>query len=515
MNVLELFRRPQQRVSEIVGRVTYNVYTLWRTSVSGKTIDETRTDYAFWDKLRRGKLDGYRLGGLFCTPATQIVAGHVWGAGPTLALTDGGVDENDARTYTDTLLARWLSNELGRLVRVLEDLYALGDQFLIVNPDGSLAVANPETVSITRDPLNWTRPVAYTIVTRTDDATVTDEYRLDGRTVTIEWHKAQPTLGVVAGQKQTLKFANLIGRLPVVHWACDRGANEVAGRPIYEAMLRLFSRYDDLLEKALDGAELMGNPIPTFEGLENIQETIDVNATNEDEIYTDLEGNSETRKVIRFDRQAAIFAGKGGRFDFKSPTVGFTEDIRAMLKSLFLLLLDHARIPEYLWGGAISSSKASAETQAPPFAQYIEMRRMQLEGSGADDLLGTDAQGGLLELADVWLRTRALVDQRVVVAPVRAEWPPVMSEDERLVLDKVQYARGVGLLTGETALEKLDLVDDPASELAKAEAEVAEAEAASREFEALLTEAMREASQPQAAARSNGRGAPEVFEESA
>ncbi len=511
MTILDAFRRPKQVVAEIIGRVAVAV-PIWRVYTAKATVDATQTDYEWWDKLRRGKQSGYEFGGLFCQPILQIVSAHVWGDGPQLALADGaGADadpETDNRAYTDALLGRWVAAQTGDMLARLQDLYALGDQTLIVNQvDGTISVASPEAVEVERDPLDWETVRKVTIRTRTDTVEIADEYRLDGRTVTVTWLKAVD--GHQVGQKQPFQFQNLIGRLPVVLLANDRGANETNGRPIYEPLRHLFSRYDDLIVKALDGAELMGNPLPTFEGMEDINETIDVNATAEDETYTDREGNTASRKTLAFDRLAAVFVGKGGRFDFKSPQRGFTEDIRNLLKSLFLLMLDYTRIPEYLWGGAIASSKASAETQMPPFAQYVTFKRGQLEGIGADDMLGAEARGGLLELADIWLRTRALVDPRVVVAPVACTWPEIMGEDEALQLEKIKYADGTGKLTAKTALELLDLVDDEATEIEKAREEGEEAMRKQAEFSDRLADAEREAAerddQPDRVGSRNGR----------
>lgn len=491
MTITELApKRPQNTVAEIVGRAVY-VTVPWqaRRSIT-KTVDETTTDYEFWDKLRRGKLDGYRFGGLFCNPITQIVASYVWGDGPTLALVDGGDpdDENDPRTYTSSLLNRWIERNAGLFLQVLVDLYALGDAYLIVNADGTLSAASPNTVEVDYSPLDALLPVAYTIVTKTDSVTITDRYETDRRTITLKWHKEAPELGVAAGQEQTFTYPNLIGRLPVVHFACDRGVNEQRGRPIYEPLLQLFSRYDDLIVAAIDGAEIMGHPLPAFVGLENINETVRANQTAETGSYIDREGNTQERVEIRFDRDATVWVGKGGDFKFVAPPNGWSGDLRDILKSLFYLVLDNARIPEFLWGGAIASSRASAETQLPPFVQYVAMRRQQFEGRGADDVLGLQPAGGLLELADVWLRTRALLDRRVVVAPVSVRWPEVAAEDEALQLEKVKYAHGAGMLSSVTALETLDLVDDPARELQKAEDEAADAQEAFTVFSARLAD---------------------------
>lgn len=446
----------EQPVREIVGRVAARVVGLYHRAVS--TLDRTRTDYKFWDNLRRGKARGYELGGLFAQPITEIIASWVLGEGFIAKLkTD---EEGERVNYTNDLLVRLLKGVMALVTQICEDMYALGDQYVIVNPDCTLAVPSPEQVDHVDD--DFGNLVGYKVTTKLEKVTIIDEYRLDGRTLTIKR----------AGQTdEVMQFQNLIGRLPVIHFANDRGANETNGRPIYERALRAFRRYDDLIEKMLDGVELMGNPIPVFQGLDNIDANIEANQSMQTETYFDADGNEETRATINFDSDAAIFAGKGGKFEFVSPPTGFTEDTRNGLKVLFLLVLDTMRIPEFVWGGAVASSKASAETQMPPFVKFIQGRRARFEGIGADDLLEREARGGLLELLDVWLRTRKLTDPRVMVAPVEITWPELVEEDQAQMLARLTFAKTNNLISDETALDQLDLVEDTTGEIEKARQE--------------------------------------------
>jgi hypothetical protein len=216
--------------------------------------------------------------------------------------------------------------------------------------------------------------------------TVTDKYEITQRTITLKWHKTVQDIGVTAGQEQSFAFPNLIGRLPVVHWACDRGTNEQRGRPIYESLLPLFSRYDDLIVAAMDGAEIMGHPLPAFVGLENVAETIKANETAETGSYTDREGNTQERVEVRFDRDATVWVGKGGDFKFVAPPNGWSGDLRDILKSLFYLVLDSTRNPSFV-GRAIASSRASAEYSCRRLYSMWNAAPA-CRGQGADDLLG-------------------------------------------------------------------------------------------------------------------------------
>lgn len=460
-------------VRELIGREVY-ADPLWKLR-QGRSVDATQGDYEFWDRLRRGQAEGFKFGGLFCMPLTQIISSYVFGDGVKVRLASGVDGPEDRVEYTNELLAHLSARLHPVFLAMAVDLYGLGDQYLVVNPDTSVSVVSPELATIVPNELDYREVEQVKVTSRLPKYTVTDTYSRSQRRLVIEQTDAQKR--TVAD----LTFENLIGRLPIIHFANDRGGNELYGRPIYEALYRLFSRYDDLLEKSLDGAELIGNPMPAFEGVEDIDETIDANATIEDETYTDAEGNEQTRKVLRWDTLGVVILGKGGQFNFKGPAVGFTSDVRDMLKSLFLLLLDYTRVPEAVWGGAIASSKASAETQVPSFLQYIVGRRVALEGAGADPELGTEAEGGLHEFFDVWLRTRALTDPRLLVGPVQFSWPELSEANMDLLLKWVQYLRGTGALTSETALTLFGKVDDPQAELEAAEKEALEAQQRERE----------------------------------
>ena len=361
--------------------------------------------------------------------------------------------------YTNLIISRFMQRHQSFFTQLFIDLYGLGDQYVIVNPDCSLSVASPETVTVEYATGDYKTPLRYIIRTKLERAIVQDVYTKDKRFVKIHYYdKSQPEIDLV--------YDNLIGRIPVIHFTNDRSQNEIYGRPIYEPLLFLFSRYDDLLIKQLDGVELLANPIPTFSELDDIQETIAANT--DQEMYTDGQGQQQTRNVLRFDRAPALFLGKGGKFSFSGPTTGFTNDTSNTLVQLFRLMMNYSRIPEFMWGGAISSSKASAETQLPPFLKYVQSRRLQLEGIGADELLGENSKGGLLELLDIYLKMYRLINPSIVIAPIQLQWPVLTAEDDQVRFQWVSWADATGKLDPSTALGLSGLVDDPDSVVAKA-----------------------------------------------
>jgi hypothetical protein len=440
-------------VREMIGRYVMGdaQMTLFRSRSYVKTYDETIPNYEFWDRLRRGKAKGYSLGGLFAKRIERIFASWVIGQDLAITLAESGDpdSETDTRNYTDGRLADLVNDNYTLLLDVKKDVLGLGDQYIVVNIDGSLSVPSPETVTVKRNDLDYRTVEAYTITTRLEKYTIADVYRLDGRTVTVT--QGDKVIGV-----QT--FQNLIDRIPVVHLAHGRSGNECYGHPIHEELKPLYDQYDDLIYKQLDGAKLLGNPLLAFVGMEDLTAVQNANQPAANDTYTDKDGNTATRAQLNIDTNAVLLVGKGGDAKFVAPPTGFTADTQQALKTLFLLLLDHTGIPEFIWGNELSGSHATAEVQMTQWTLDIRAMRRHDEA-------------WLLELCDIWLATVALTDPQIVVDRLSVQWPALIEEDKAILLKFIEFAKANSLLTDKTALELLDLVDDPAKEAQEAKAE--------------------------------------------
>lgn len=431
--------------SEMIGRVSSNVYAQ-RISV-GVTVDTTIPHYEFWGKLRRGKAKGYELGGLFAQPIGRITTSWAMGRGFSFV-----TDDDDANAE----LASFLAAEMITLMDWFYDSLTLGDAYLVVNSDGSLTPVPPNQMEVITDPLDYRKVVAYKIRTSLPGSiTIEDEYRIDERIVRIKTPKST--------EPQELHYANLIGMLPVIPLHNDREANEVYGHPVYESLLTLFAEYDDVIRKALDGVKVMGNPLIVVEGAENPEDEIRRLQSDDDATYTNANGNTEqTRAVVDFNVVPGDFIvlGKGAKLSFQGPGT-FTTDAGKMLEFLFLLMLQHSKIPEWAWGGAISSSKASVDSQLPAFLLFIQSVQAKLEKP-------------LLELAKVWLATRNLVVP-ISYETLAIQWNPLTDKNEQIVQAWVELLWGNGLITKATAVEASGLVEDAQAEVDAAEAEVGKA----------------------------------------
>lgn len=453
-------------VQEIIGRST-GANNFWYSNRFVYTIDRTRRDYRFWDLFRNGLAEGYELVGALANRITQLLSIYVAGDAPSYLMDDDEADE-DSRKYTDSALAKFVTRNHALLLAMLGSYYGLGDQWVVVNPDGSLTIPSPDTVTPFYDPTDYRKLTEVQIRTSDLGITVWDIYRADQRILKIQR----------GSDIQLLTYANPIGRLPVVQFSNQRRENELFGRPVYEALLPHFFEYNVLFRKQLGGANVMGNPIPVLEGMENLTDTIAANTTTEPLQYTDPFGLRVTAPQVAFDTNGLLFVGKGGSAKFLAPPIGFSTDIRNVLTDLFTLCLWHTGIPEVLWGAAVQSNRATAEMQLPPFVRLVNALRVLVDGEGADEDGLIAPRGGMFQVVDLFLRMRHLTDPKILVAPVKSQWVTVSETEDVVRLNKVIYARGQNWVDNEEGLSLLNLVTDPAASVAKGAEEAEETAAA-------------------------------------
>lgn len=481
-------------VAEIIGRTAHPSAqaSLYRARVAIKTIDETVPDYAFWDNLRRCKLPGYKMGGLFAKRVERVLAAWIFGEGVGVVLNKDIAQQypEEAVKYTNEQLKNFIGGLLDSgqdnegddpdlddqsgaiLLNVFMDAAGLGDQYLIVNSDGSVSVPSPDTVEVIRDELDYRRVLAIRITTKLEKVTIIDEYRADGRTVTYRTYvDGKP-------RDRVESYANLIGRISCVHVAHGRSGNEIYGHSIHEELRPLYDQYDDVLEKMLDGVKILGNPFLAFTGLKDIGAVVDLNQPQGPaETYVDGNGNLQERPMMNIDRNSVFAIGEGGDAKFVAPPVGFTEDTKSALNVLFWLLFEHLGIPESLWGGELSSARATSETQLSQFVK--ELRGWQQENGG-----------WVVRLCKIWLSWRALTDPQIIVDKLTAEWPAAIEEDKELLLKFITLARNNNLLTDETTLKLTELVEDAADEAKKAKEQASKRAAQDQERQIAMAKAM-------------------------
>ncbi len=387
--------------------------------------DWGRPHYAFWRRAYYCRVRGLELAGLFIKPLVNKIATWTLGRTPYWKL------DNEAASEA---LANWWTEWHPSVLRAYRSSLKQGDEFVVVNADLSLTLIAPDLVEPLVADDDYGNVIGWRITqTLTHPQlpsarmTVTDEYYADRRIHIVESG---------TGTRQT-EYRNLLGRVPVVHIANNPDDGETFGHAEAEALVEVLQRYNTVLQAGVEGNELQGRPTPVLE-FEN-QTDLDSFWTlyGETESQTLPDGTTETVNTLGVDL-TQLLTVSGARFSYQAPG-SFAQDTERLLGLMFYLILEHTEIPEFVFGNAIASSQASAETQMPIFVRFIEGRR-------------ADAAGWLLDLAEIVLGYMALLQPGIQAERPTLQWDPLDQADGRLTLDTVIWAYAEGLIDGNTAL---------------------------------------------------------------
>jgi hypothetical protein len=423
----------------------------WRSSFRQPNTTWARSDYDYYKRLYRGQVRGLELAGLLTKPIVSKLSSWTLGRAPRWKL--------DSET-SQQALGDWWNDHHPDILAAWRSALKEADAFFVINSDLSLTLLPPDSVDpIVADDdfgniIGWRVTQVLTHPETTLRMTVEDEYYADRRI-----HRV--TIDGVRRDENT--FPNLLGRIPLIHIANQADAGEVFGHAEAEALLPLFHKYGEVFEAAIEGNVLQGRPTPvlTFATVADLEKFDDENATFETQQLPD--GTSQRVKTYEVDLSQLLVAS-GAEFKYESPG-NFTADTAQLLEILFYLILEHSELPEFVFGNAISSSKASAETQLPIFLRFVEARRGEMAR-------------WMIEIAEIALGYLALTTPGVATATPILQWEPLDQQDGTLTLETIKWAYMEGLIDELTALQLMPVeIEDAEAVLAKAKEERAEREA--------------------------------------
>lgn len=433
-------------VTTTVRRVTRRFQSAYRPPNN----DWSRSDYVFWRKAYYGQARGLEISGLLIKPLVSKVAAWSLGRAPRWKL------ESEA---SQEALTDWWGKNHPHILKAWRESLKLGDGFIVINADLSVTLLRPDCVDpiVAEDDysqiIGWrvTQTMQHPETTRR--MVTVDEYYIDRRIHRVE---------VDGLTTQTQTYTNLIGMLPIVAIPNQADDGETFGHAEAEALLSLLHRYGEVIDAAIEGNVLQGRPTPVllFETVDDLDKFDDENASFETQTLPN--GTSQRVKLYDVDLSQLLVAS-GATFEYKSPG-SFTGDTAKLLEIMFYLLLEHSELPEFVFGNAISSSKASAETQLPVFIEFIKMRRGEMTG-------------WLTQIAQIAMAYLSLITPGVALETPSLQWEALDQEDGKLTLDTIVWAYKEGLIDRRTALmmapvevEDIDSVLDKAEEEKKARA---------------------------------------------
>lgn len=385
------------------------------------TFDIGQTDYEYWDRALRCEVEGLEIAGLFLKPLGSKKAAWVFGKMPKITCDD---------EYTQQKLNDWANRWHTELLLGYEAAVNRGDSYAVVNPDESVTIVAPHVVSPIVNEQDWSQLVGYQITqtyahpTRFGAyQTIDDEYTSRGR------------MRVVKRNGQTVKtdrYRATLPTAPVIQIANNISANERHGHAEGEALLKALMIYGEMISSSAEGVVKQAKPIPVFSRMGDVSAVEKfIEMYGEEKTRTLPDGTVETWVEVSLSGGDVVVLGGTGELQQVQPDP-FTNDAVAMLQILFYLFTQHSEIPEFVWGAAIQGSRASAETQMPPFTKWAEKEQGR-------------AEKWLIPLLQVVLAIMALIDPKIKVnQDVKLKWAPLTTSDDKLTLEAIKVALSLG-----------------------------------------------------------------------
>lgn len=507
-------------IAEMLGR-TEPIETLYKkvTARFGAyknitTFDASRTTYAlaravffvneYADK-RSGKTYGaeYLLGAPFAKPIVNIAASFALGAPPRIVENDTVTTEEDEgdqdepeldiegkpivpkpepkigpdglplppaptqipapkpENTTVSNVNQWLDEIRNDLWTVLRNAYRDGDAYIVMDDDGGLILMPPEDVDIITDPEDPDLIVGYDIWTSfpdpnvpNDNITYVDEIRKSyRRRMKVDKNEQRTLVAGTLVDYRSLVDGGLEEReLPVVHFANEQEPRMLYGITEFQSLYYLFANYHAVLAASIKNNIYNSGAVPVVQGLKNMKQFLDTNFDK------DKDGNYR----LKWDSDKMLIIGEGGSAQILQAD-GTAGDASTLLNILFWLIAQNSETPEFAFGTAVQSSKASVSEQTPMLIKKAIRKQGQMEKP-------------LRKLIELYIARMATLRPEEFDDEINfsIDFPDVMDDDLNVNIQIVNTLLEKGIITEETAMIMLNLgkyVKDMAEELRRAKAQ--------------------------------------------
>lgn len=361
---------------------------------------------------------------------------------------------------------QWLDEQRNFIYTIARNSFRDGDTFVVMEDNGDMVEVPPEDVDIITDPFRPEVIAGYDVFTSFADpakpesgATVTyvDEIRRTYRRRMLIEQGSQKRV-LVAGSLvdyRSAKDGGLEERdLPVIHFANEKEGRMLYGISEFQSLYFLMANYHAVLAAAIKGNIYNSTALPVVAGVKNMEQFLKQN------FKKDKDGNW----VMKWDNNRMLVVGEGGSISMLQAD-GTAADAQTLLNVLFWLISQNSETPEFVFGTAVQSSKASVSEQAPLLIKKAIRKQGQLEAP-------------LRKMVDLYIARMAVLKPEDFIAETQfsIDMPDILDKDLQLNINIVNTLLEKGIITEETAMTMLNIgkyVKDFKEELEKAKGQKA------------------------------------------
>ncbi len=472
--------RVRNAISEMYARVNpQNSFQKLFHSFFGQdvTVDMSRSDYELFEAIyhasviksgRKAKGEEFILGAGFAKPIINATTAFTIGQGFNVTFDNNDKGTPIAAAQDD--VKQWISEHSADFYNLLKYALRGGDGFMVLHEDYELEFLKPDTVTVVYDPTTGGiigYDIEETVETAVNEKTTYKRmYRSNGYKVTSSVNGGAETVlvnrvfttdGIVDIMTLQTGEPGADGMfapdelksvpLPVFHFANEVEPKAVYGMSDIQNALVYFKGYSKILQEATKSNIYNSTPIPVISG-----------DKNDGLLETD-----DSKKNISWGRNMVLYLkGDNAKAEFMDVPQTM-EDTGKLLEYYFYLIVQASETPEFIFGTAISSSRASAQEQMPIMVKKALRKQAQLKRT-------------LRLVIDCYIYQKYIQGDQNFYAVYTGDvdftisFPPIVDEDRKLTLDTIKTLVENGILSDKTALAiaNLDQINDIDEELATA-----------------------------------------------
>lgn len=442
MGLLDIFRTPRGEISALRSQTLGNLAGRYLLN-SGKV------DYPLARQLYRNTADNYKLGAWAAKPVVNTIAGFM-GAPRFMHR-----DKDDSANGVLDALGSWDSKflQLNRNTSRDGDAYARlelrPNRFNPQDVQLEMRLIPPEWVTPMYDPLTGELKEVVIAWPAERQTRVGSQIRNEGtyhiveiltpdeRTLEVDGNAPEEVRRLIR-ERSTLEAEDWRwGFIPIVQFRNDAEETHVYGMSDLEPIEPFMRAYHDVLMASLQGTQTMARPKTQFR-------VADVKAFLERNFTPEEIKNGE----LNFAGKDIFLAEQNDTIEFIVADTGLT-GVTSLLEFLFYCIVDVSQTPEFAFGTAVASSKASVSEQMPVLARNIRRKRGEFSEPYA-------------EIAEMYLAMQAQLGEvgRLDSYRVEIEWEELTSRDDSEVAATINTLIA-GMATGvEAGLVSLDSAID-------------------------------------------------------
>jgi len=378
-------------------------------------LDSSRVDYELARQLYKNISDKYKLGAAFAKPIVNTTAGFMG----TPHFTHPDLEADRALEQSIT---RWT----GKVLRINRNALRDGDVFARIlwvpgrfeaKSGFELSLIPPEWVTPVPDPFTgrWVSLIIRHPVVQYDalgrkvgEYTITETLTPTMRTIEAD---SQAPAEV---REKNRSEPNPWGFIPVAHFRNEEEENQLFGCSELEPVEPFMRAYHDTMLFAVQGSKLFSRPKTKFT-LKDVQKFLKDN-------FDEAEVASGK---LRFADKEIFLMQEGDNVAFITADSGLA-GVTTLLKFIYFCIIDVSETPEFAFGTAVASSKASVSEQMVPLARKIRRKRGMFE----------EPYG---ELASMFLAMWAKVEnRRLDTYQASIGWDELSPKNDKEVADTIK-----------------------------------------------------------------------------